>query len=456
MKPRHVVTVAAAGTAAVTGYRAIRNADDIRLACVGLRGRGGDHIHSFLEAGNVELAALCDIDESLLNRRAREIESRGRQRPALYTDYRKLLEDRTIQAVSIATPNHHHTLQTIWACQAGKDVYVEKPCSHTVFESQQIVAAARKYDRIVQHGSQNRSLPTCREAIQRLHEGEIGEVYMARVVCYKWRDTIGRAPGEVVPKGVHYDLWVGPAPMKPFTRNRFHYNWHWQWDYGNGEIGNQAIHELDIARWGLGARLPRRVSAIGGRYMFDDDQETPNTMNVTFEFETNGKKQILVCECRHWLTNAEAGMGGPDGGRRSNSIGNIFYGSKGYLVLDGLDINYRTWIGEGLVPGATRSQAGNRFDQFVYRVERRLGAPQRNDEHFRNFLAAVRSHKRDQLNAEIEEGAISTMLVHLANISYRLGRTVDFDPQSMTCSDAEAQAMFTKPYREGFVVEKVV
>ena len=202
---------------------------------------------------------------------------------------------------------------TIWACQAGKDVYVEKPCSHNIFEAKQIVAAARKYNRMVQQGSQSRSSAALQEAVQKMREGLIGDVYLARGLCYKWRDTIGRTPVRAVPAGVDYDLWLGRRRSAQFTKNRFHYNWHWFWDYGNGDLGNQGIHEVDIARWGLGVKYPTKATAIGGHFMFDDDQETPNTLNCAFEFNENGKQQMMEFEVRHWMTNHEAGIA--EGGR---------------------------------------------------------------------------------------------------------------------------------------------
>jgi len=356
------------------------------------------------------------------------LESRGVVRkPTVYTDFRQMLESKDIDVVSIATPNHWHTLQTIWACQAGKDVYVEKPCSHNVFESQQIVAAARKYNRIVQQGSQSRSSPALREAVERMRKGEIGDLYMARGLCYKWRDTIGRTPEEPVPPGVDYDLWLGPAPKRPFTKNRFHYNWHWFWDTGNGDIGNQGIHEMDKARWGLGVTHPTKVTAIGGKFMFDDDQETPNTMSAAYEFDVAGKKKMMTFEVRHWISPHEAGIAE---GKPGNTIGNQFYGSNGYLVMDG--DKYYTFLGRDQQPGPTA---------------------QVRDDHFANFLGAVRSRKREDLTAEIEEGAISCNLVHLANISYRLGRTLHWDAQKMECTgDPEANRMLTRDYRKPFVV----
>jgi predicted dehydrogenase len=382
---------------------------------------------------NVEVAAICDIDESVLNSQVGAIEKATGKRPAGLTDIRKLLEDKSIDAISIASPNHHHTLQTIWACQAGKDVYVEKPCSHNMFEARQIVAAARKYNRMVQHGSQQRSA-VGREAVQKLREGLIGDVYMARGLCYKRRDTIGRKPAEPVPAGVNYDLWLGPAPQHEFTQNRFHYNWHWFWDYGNGDLGNQGIHQVDAARWGLGVKYPTKVSAIGGHFMFDDDQETPNDLNISFEFDDAGKKKMISFEVRHWITNHEAGIDEPAPG---NTVGTIFYGSNGYLSLWSEDSGkYASFLGREQKPGPSGSDRGN---------------------HFANFIQAVRSRKQSDLNAPIEDGAISTALVHLANISYRLGRTLHFDAASYSCiGDAEANRMFTRNYRKPFVVPEKV
>ena len=434
MNRRNFLMTSAVAASAAPGLKSSPN-DTVRVACVGVRGRGVDHIKSYSKLNNVEIVAFCDVDENILNTRLEEYEQTGKKRPASFTDLRKLLEDKNIDAISIATPNHNHTLQTIWACQAGKDVYVEKPCSHNMFEAKQIVAAARKYDRIVQQGSQSRSSPALQQAVEKMRDGFLGEVYMARGLCFKWRDTIGHTPVEPVPAGVHYDLWQGPAQEHPFTRNRFHYNWHWFWDYGNGDLGNQGIHEVDIARWGLGVRYPTKVSAIGGHFMFDDDQETPNTLNCSFEFDEGGKKKIMVFEVRHWISNHEAGIGAGGKHRDPNTIGNLFYGSKGYMAINGYT-KYQTWMGKDQQPGASAEQGGD---------------------HFANFITAVRSHKRGELNAEIEEGAISTTLVHLANISYRVGRELHFDPETYSCvGDDEATRMFTRNYRAPFVVPENV
>jgi predicted dehydrogenase len=408
--------------------------DTIRVACVGVHAQGRTHIRRYAAMQNVEIAAICDIDESVLNARIDELEKSGKKRPAAFTDLRKLLEDKSIDAISIATPNHNHTLQTVWACQAGKHVYVEKPCSHDMFEARQVVAAAQKYKRLVQHGTNSRS-SIAREAIQHMRDGLIGDVYMARGLCFKWRDTIGRKPVEPVPQGVHYDLWLGPAPKHEFTQNRFHYNWHWFWDYGNGDIGNQGIHQVDVSRWGLGVKYPVKVSAMGGHFMFDDDQETPNTLNATFEFNDNGKKKHMVFEVRHWITNHESGIG--EGGRAPNTVGAVFYGSKGYLAIWDEDHGrYQSFLGKEQQPGPSGQDIGNNWA---------------------NFIDALRTGKHEDLNAPIEEGAISTTLVHLANISYRLGRTLHFDAANYkVAGDSEANQMFRREYRKPFVVPEKV
>ena len=425
------------GSAAVAGMMRpsmLSSANDtVRIACVGLNGRGMNHIQAFSGLPNVEVAALCDIDQAVMAKGINALARAGKKAPATFVDIRKLLEDKSIDAIAIATPNHWHTLMTIWGCQAGKDVYCEKPCSHNMFESQQIVAAANKYKRIVQQGSQGRSSPAVQEAFQKIKEGLIGDVYMARGLCYKWRDTIKKTPAEPVPAGVDYDLWTGPAPMRPFTRNRFHYNWHWIWDTGNGDIGNQGIHEVDICRWGLGVTYPTKVHAMGGHYMFEDDQETPNTLVATYEFDAGGKKKLMTFEVRHWMTNDEAGIRGAN--PSNNVIGNTFFGSGGYLAVE-TEARYATFMGRKQEPGPGRRAAGD---------------------HFANFIGAVRSRNVAELTCPIEEGAISCTLVHLANISYRLGRSLTFDAKTMACvGDKEANAMFTRAYRKPFVVPEKV
>jgi predicted dehydrogenase len=430
--------------------------DRIRVAVCGLHGRGMDHVEGFRRLTNTEIAAVCDVDENVLAQRLPEIEKMEIPKPQTFLDIRKLLDDKTLDVVSIATPNHWHALMGIWACQAGKDVYIEKPCCHNLWEGRQLVKAAQKYGRIVQHGTQIRSAPALREAVRSMREGLLGELYMARGLCFKWRNTIGRAPEEAVPKGVHYDLWTGPAKLLPFTRNRFHYNWHWIWNYGNGDLGNQGVHQVDVARWGLGVKFPNRISAVGGHFMFDDDQETPNTLNCAFEYDTqDGKSKLLEIEVRHWITNREAGIGSAAFGRPQgpvpttgmgaiqddrNTIGDIFYGWKGYLATGDEDLcAFQTWLGEKQEPGPRRQAAGD---------------------HYANFIDCVRSRKSDDLNAPIEEGYISTGLVHLANASYRLKRSLKFDPEAQTViGDDEANNLLAdkdRGYREPYRVPEEV
>lgn len=423
-------------TAAATATQAVKAApgpnDTIRVAVVGCGGRGSSHMSAWTSMPGVELAALVDVDDSHAERYIGTLQRQNKKPVPMFRDIRKVLDDKNIDAVSIATPNHWHTLQTIWACQAGKDVYVEKPCSHNVFESKQIIAAARKYGRMVQQGSQSRSSAALQEAVQKLKGGEFGEVYMARGLCYKFRNTIGKTPVEAVPPGVDYDMWTGPAPLRPFTKNRFHYNWHWFWDTGNGDLGNQGIHEVDIARWGLGVKHPTKVTSIGGKYMFDDDQETPNTMTSSFEFMVDGKPKMMTFEVRHWYSNHEAGIGGEKAG---NTIGNTFYGSNGYLVIDGYN-KYWSFMGKEGTPGPARTER---------------------EGHFANFISAMRSRKQTELNADIEEGALSCVLVHLANISYRLGRTLNWDGATWAVKgDKEANEMLTRKYRVPYVVPEKV
>jgi predicted dehydrogenase len=427
--------------------------DRVRVAIVGLRGRGEDHIRGYGALSNVEIAALCDIDDNVMQKRLAAVQKMGFQ-PKTYTDIRKLLDDKSIDAVSIATPNHWHTIMAIWACQAGKDVYVEKPCSHNLWEGKQLVLATARYNRIVQHGTQSRSNTASMQAIKQIQSGLLGDVYLSRGLCFKWRDTIGHTPVSPVPAGVNYDLWTGPAPLLPFTKNHFHYNWHWFWDYGNGDIGNQGIHQLDIARWGLGLGFPNKISAVGGHFMFDDDQQTPNTLNCCFQYDRpNGKRTMLEFEVRHWITNHEAKIGarfdspssetaqgklGPVEGDY-NTVGNIFYGPKGYLAINNTS-GYRSWLGRDQEPGPSAAETP--------------------EDHFANFVACVISRKKADLRAPIEEGHYSAGLAHLANASYRLGRTLDFDPETqMVKNDDEANRILCdegRGYRAPFVVPKQV
>ncbi|MBN1489421.1 MAG: Gfo/Idh/MocA family oxidoreductase [Phycisphaerae bacterium] len=395
--------------------------EEIRIAVVGIRGQGQAHIKGHSAAKDVRVVTLCDIDERLFAERIKLCEAAGKPAPKTVVDVRRVLEDKDVDVISIATPNHTHALITVWACQAGKDVYVQKPGSHNIFEGRQMIAAARKYGRIVQHGTQSRSAAGVKEAMKLLHEGIIGDVYMARALCFKPRHSIGIKPDGEVPEGVHYDLWLGPAPVRPFNPNRFHYEWHWNWDYGNGDIGNQGVHQMDLAVWGLGkdGEHPVRAQSMGGRYTYTDQGETPNTQVATLQY-ADGK--MLVFEVRGRQTNKEWDVG----------IGNLFYGSKGYMALRG--DSFETVIdGE---PGPKGKGGGNPWE---------------------DFHDAVRSGTPADLNAEITKGHYSSTCCHLANIAYRLGRSVAFDPKTETFpGDREANAMVSRRYRAPFIVPKNV
>ena len=451
---------AASGVVLLADAKVLGANNRVRVAICGLHGRGGDHLKNFSKIQNVEIAALCDVDETVLRQRSEQMEKMGLAKPSTFTDIRKLLQDHSIDAISIATPNHWHSLIAIWACQAGKDVYVEKPCSHNLWEGQQLVKAAQRYKRLVQHGTQIRSATAAREMVQKMRDNYLGEVYMARGLCFKWRDTIGHAPEQAVPAGVNYDLWMGPAPVRPFSSNRFHYNWHFNWTYGNGDIGNQGVHQIDVARWGLGLKFPNKVSAMGGHFMFDDDQQTPNDLNCSFQFDLpNGKRKLLTFEVRHWITNHEAEVGtvalgspepksstgqpklGPLAGGH-NTVGNIFYGSKGYLSTGDEDATtFVSWLGRD-----QEQQAAIKGG-----VE---------NDHFKNFIECLMSRNVAGLNAPIEEGHISCALIHLANASYRLGRTLNFDPETQQAiGDDEANHLLRdgdRGYRSPFTIPEDV
>lgn len=417
--------------------------DRVRMAVIGIRGMGKSHIKSYQALPNVEVAALCDVDENMFPERVQNLfVKRGKRKPKLYTDIRKLLENKDIDAVSIVTPNHWHTLAAIWSIQAGKHVSVEKPCCHNFYEGRKLVEAAQKYNVIVQDGAEQRSNPCAQSAEEFLREGGLGEVYLSKGLCYKWRDTIGIKPDAPVPKGVHYDLWLGPAPKRPFNPNRFHYNWHWNWDYGNGDMGNQGIHEMDIARWLLGVTLPTRVCVMGGHFMFDDDQNTPNTLMAMFEFPNphgaGDKKKILQFETRHWISNREDAIWMQADSQTStgymisaaNTIGNLVYGSKGYMAKT--VNNWQTYMGQKREPGPRGGGLGN---------------------HYANYVDAIRHADPKTFNKSIEEGFYTCALVHLGNISYRLGRSLDFDPVAMKFKhDDEANTMLRREYRKPFIV----
>ncbi len=397
--------------------------DRIRAAVLGVNGRGKSHISGFMEQENVEVATLCDPDQNVLQERAKDFEGEYGKKVQTVQDLRSVYDDKDIDVVGIATPNHWHALATIWACQAGKDVYVEKPGSHNVWEGRKMMEAADKYGRIVQHGVQLRSSAALQEAVQHLRNGLIGRVYMARGLVFRWRGDIGNKGVEPVPAGLDYDLWTGPAQMQPFTRNLVHYNWHWHWEYGNGDIGNQGIHETDMCMWGLDVGLPTKIASMGGKFLWDDAKETPEVLSSSYLYPE--EKKMIEFEVRPWATNLEDGAG----------VGNLFYGTEGYMVVKGYD-TYETYLGKDREPGPTRKEGGD---------------------HYRNFVSAVRSRDKSILNGPVETAHLSSALAHLGNISFRLGRVLEFDPASERfVGDEEANAMLTRDYREPYVVPQQV
>lgn len=403
--------------------------DRVPVGIIGLGGRGSAHLNNFSRIADCEIVALCDVNQAARERAQGRLSQASKPKASEFGDMRDLFGDKNVAAVSMATPNHWHSLGTIWACQAGKDVYCEKPASHNVFEGFKMVEAARKHGRMVQIGSQGRSAPHKIKAMQMLREGVIGKVYMSKGLCFKRRKSIGKTPAEPVPAGINWDMFLGPAPMRPFTMNRFRYNWHWFWDTGNGDIGNQGVHEMDIARWGLdNAGLPKYVSSTGGKYVYDDDQETPNTQMATFSYDDSE----IVFEVRGILTGPEAGQPVKGG----NAIGNLILGAEGWMWVDG---------------GGFQVYKGESNDLAI--DEKAERGPDGTQRHMENFLAACRSRKQSELNADVEIGILSAALCHFANISYRVGRRLEWDDGSKKfLNDAEANKLLTREYRKPYVV----
>jgi predicted dehydrogenase len=400
------------------GARAASPAERVRVAVIGLRNRGSDLAGEFAASKNAEVVAVCDVDDAMIAKPRADVEKAAGKPPRVEKDFRKVLDDRSIDAVAVATPDHWHALMTVMACQAGKDVYCEKPASHDVVEGRRMVEAARKYGRVVQLGTQRRSSDVIKEAVAHVRSGELGTVGMARAWIHQKRKPIGRGTPGPVPPGVDYELWQGPAPDRPFMANRFHYNWHWFWVWGTGELGNNGVHGVDVARWGLGVDTPMTVASSGGKYLFtDDDQETPDTQIVTWEFPG----ACLVSEHRMWSRHGEEGDG----------FGVAFYGDKGTLIVGSK--GWRVVDPDGAPPDRPAGGKGTLAT-----------AP-----HVENFLECVRSRKAP--NAEIEIGHLSTRLCHLGNIAHRVGRKLTFDPAREAFKDApEADKLLSREYGRRF------
>ena len=416
----------------------------IRVAMVGLGGRMQSHISHLARMArqsNLEIAAICDCDQAKLDAAPKDYPDLAGLKLKTYTDQRKLFDDKSIDAVSFSTQDHWHALQTIWACQAGKDVYVEKPPTWCIWEGRKMVEAARKYKRMVQIGTQNRSSPNVREGMQKLHEGLIGKLYMARGMTYKMRGNLGKHRPRPVPKGLNWDSWVGPAKMVEYSEFQRH-RWYWIENFASGDVANQTVHDVDKIRWGLGLDThPTTVMSLGGRYVpaEDDDADTPNTQ--AFLCQWAGRSVLVTFEFRHWYTNSEANMRDKYPFVAENQcVGEIFFGSEGYMIFPDYS-SYYTFLGPKNEPGPFKT-AGPGID---WKTE---GIP-----HFQNWIAAIRSRRHEDLNADVEQGHLSATVCHLAKISCKLGRSVHLDPKTERfVGDPEADKLLKRDYRKPYVV----
>jgi predicted dehydrogenase len=410
---------ATAGTllARTAAGAAEKPSERVRLAVMGVRGRGRELARGFAHCPDAEVVALTDPDENVIPNALKGLREFQKSEPKVEKDVRRVLEDPTITALVVAAPDHWHALATVWACQAGKHVYCEKPASHNVVEGRRMVEAARKYNRVVQIGTQRRSSPYFQSAAEFIRAGKLGKVPFAKTWIGGARASIGHKADGPVPAGVDYDLWTGPAALGAFNPNRFHYEWHWHWNYGTGEIGNNGIHGLDVLRWLLNLDAPTRVTSAGGKFFYDDDRQTPDTQTAAFDFPGT----TLVWEHRIWAPKPTEG----------ESFGITFYGEKGTLAIDS-----KGWR---VTDGAEASDTGRLTD----------------GPHLQNFLDCVRSGGRP--NADVEEGHKSTRLCHLGNIAFRTGGTIVFDAATETIKDdPEANKLLRRGYRTPFVMPEHV
>ena len=463
-KRREFLKKTALGSAGITmgglgfsakSYAAIIGSNErIHLAQIGIRNQGTEHINNYCslkDSHNVVLKVLCDTDEALFDSKSKIVADKTGLKPELEWDLRKVLDNKEIDAVSMATPNHWHALATVWACQAGKHVYVEKPASHNIWEGRKMIEAAQKSGLAVQVGLTNRAIQNVRDAMQFLHEGGIGKLYMARALTYKFRNSYGSARDSNPPSNFHYNQWLGPAPYRPYNEKRSHYNWHWFWDTGNGDSGNTGTHQLDIARWGLQKHEhPETIYSMGGIYGFNKDeclpdnctpgtwvygdvntyghdrsmQETPNIQTGLFKY-TDGT--ILEYEARGRYTNHE----GSDG----KEVGNLFYGLDGWVEISG-----NTW--RAFRQGESKPFASSTANSSEQKATL-----------FSNFIEALRSGKNETLQCAMEEGFYSSALPLLANISYRVKRELRFmGDYEKFANDTEADSLLSRVYREPFSI----
>ena len=412
-----------ANTVLATGGVKAAPSERVNLCVVGIRGRGNSLAQNFAKLPNAQITHLCDVNESLLGPFAKTIADIQQVAPKPVQDLRRVLEDKSVDAIVVATPDHWHALATIWGCQAGKHVYVEKPVSNNIFEGRQMVAAARRHKRVVQVGTQSRSVPHYREAVDYLREGKLGRVHMAKAWNSQLRRRVPAVDDSPVPNGLDWNIWQGPAAERPFNANRYTYGWRWLWDYGTGDMGNDGVHDLDIARWGLGVDLPTAVQCTGSKLEFTGDiQETPDTQIATFTFpESNA---VLVYEQRLWSPYFQEG----------HENGVAFYGTEGYMV-----IGRRGW-----------KVVEKRNKVLVDKQVEFSDTP-----HLENFLDGIKTGAA--LNCEVEEGYRSTLLAHLGNLAFRVGRPLKFDRETHTIAgDAEANALIKRLGRKEFQIPEQV
>jgi predicted dehydrogenase len=441
MNRRRFLTRAAAATAGLAALPRRSDAqtsanEAINVAIIGIRGdnkghptwtargRGQDHYEHLAGIPNVRVTHVVDIDERHFQGSLSFMKERWGGNPKTETDFRRVLDNRDVDAVTIAAPDHWHALMAVWACQAGKDVYVEKPISHNIAEGRRMIEAARRYNRVVEVGTQRRSGAVLAKAVQFLRDGGLGKVYAGRTVISRLRDPIGVVADSPVPPGVHYDLWLGPAPSRPFNGNHFHYHWHWFWEYGTTDLGNTGVHSLDAVRWLLGKQEhPRTAYCTGGLHEAGapTDQTTPNTQYATYRYADGTE---LHCDLRNWF-------GGP-----AEAQGVYVFGSKGWMKVG--DDRAQVYFGRKNEPGPT------------------LTADAKGDAgqaHFENFIDCMRSRKSENLKASLEEGHFSTTLCHLGNISYRVGRSVTFDGATERfVGDEEADKLLSRTYRAPYML----
>jgi predicted dehydrogenase len=389
--------------------------EKIVMGIMGVNGRGSAIARGMMAETNTEIGYICDVDQRALGRVAESVGQSQGTKPKEVTDFRRILDDQAVDVLVVAAPNHWHAPATILGCSAGKHVYVEKPCSHTPAEGEWAIAAARKNNRVVQMGTQRRTWPAIVEAVDKIHAGEIGKALYARTWYNNRRQSIGRGKVTAVPQWLDWNLWQGPAPRRDYKDNIVHYNWHWQWHWGNGELGNNGVHGLDVARWGMDVTYPTRVTAGGGKYRHDDDQQTPDTMMVTFDFP---ERKTITWEGLSWSP-----LGPHDSG-----FGVSFHGTEGSIVI--------------------RNSGYTRYDIRNKEIEANTGAGGDRD-HFADFLDAIRTGRRP--NADIEKAHQSTLLCHLGNIAYRTSSVLDTDPTSGHITDnPAAEAYWTREYAEGW------